>query len=194
MMDDTEQTFQLIVGNPIGNAPEGKLRIKFPRLNKFEKIGGSEDSQIYAIKCGQYLFGIEKHKSSKNKFFFGVYKSDFKYARGLYYKDDDDQEPGEFSIRGAVDTSYISKHFCISWTTTIINESPIFTLRCYTDPGNKLELYETSIFYCLIIPGHPLNTELSALSEQGVGTFPITSGYEVHSIETTDQAKLTLSE
>jgi hypothetical protein len=69
MMDDTEQTFQLIVGNPIYNLREEKLRIKFPRLNKFEKIGDSDETQFYAIKCGQYLFGIQKKK--KNKFFFG---------------------------------------------------------------------------------------------------------------------------
>jgi hypothetical protein len=123
-----------------------------------------------------------------------VYKSDFKYARGLFYKNNDDDWGGEFSIRGAVDTSYIPKHFCISWTS-IKDYGKVSTgLSCYTDPGNKLELYETSIFYCLIIPAHPLNTELRALSEQGVGIFDIKSGYEVHSIETTDQAKLTLFE
>jgi hypothetical protein len=179
------------VGNPISNASEGKLRIKFPRLNKFEIIRGESDKQIYAIKCGQYLFGVQRNL--KNKFFFGVYKSDFKYARGLTYNGDDNI-PGEFSIRGAVDTSYIPKHFCISLTRTTKDRTSKFGLSCYTDPGNKLELYETSIFYCLIIPGHPLSTELSALSEQGVGIFSITSGYEVHSIETNDQAKLILSE
>jgi hypothetical protein len=123
-----------------------------------------------------------------------MYKSDFKYVRGLFIRSDN--TPGEFSVRGAVDTSYIPKHFCISSIKTPSNRTEDSNKEtiCASDPGNKLELYETSIFYCLIIPGHPLKTELSALSEQGVGVFPITSGYQVHSTETNDQTKLTLSE